>query len=424
MNVLDTLILLNLPKVGRKTVKKIIDLELPEQNQKELIDYIRMVSLVAPKISESITDEDVKMSFDLSNDILLKSEKKGIRTIGYSDIIYPKLLKELDNDAPVVLFVKGDEKVLANEKKIAVIGTRENSPNGEIAGKIITKQFVERGYIIVSGLAIGCDTLGHKVALESGGKTIAVMAGGLDKIYPKENSYLAEKILENGCLISEYPIGTSMRPNFFVERDRIQSGLSQGVVVIETNVKGGTLHTVKFATDQKRAVACIKYNDDKISPSNAGNRMLISNGRAFPLSSNNINEFIENILQNRGNIELQSNIESSKTVNVEKRYSPEKKSSNTTVQSEALNSNPDVKKQIDENVLKIAKIKKDIEKLNKDIIKYGGDANGQTSMFDNSINEVSYRIESLKREIELLESQKRNIVNENKELLKSISNTK
>ena len=290
MNAFDILVLLNLPSIGRKTVKKVVDSY--DFHFSKPADYIDAISQLSSSKAQNLSIRDVENSIRKANTILTESEKQDIITIGFNDIRYPELLKKLGIDAPVILFEKGDISVLSNEKKVAVIGTRNNSSNGQSAGEIITKQFVDKGFVIVSGLALGCDTIGHRACISAGGKTIAVMAGGLDIIYPKKNIQLSNEIIDNGCLVSEYPIGTSSLPSYFVERDRIQSGLSSGVVVIETDVKGGTMHTVKFAKEQKRSLACINYGDGINLTSNAGNRMLISSGMAFPLTSDNIDEYI------------------------------------------------------------------------------------------------------------------------------------
>lgn len=297
MNEFQILVFLGLPSVGRVSVKKILDRNLVSGDIKDNEDYINVVSEIIPSAGKKLNVEDVEASMSKADRILSDCDKLEITTIGYNNDLFPSQLKDLDKKSPVLLYAKGDLSLLKSKKNVAVIGTRDISNEGLKAGKYITKQFVDKGYVIVSGLAKGCDTVGHAVCLENGGQTIAVMASGLDVVYPKENTELAQRILENGCLISEYPPKTSVMANYFVERDRIQSGLSQGVVVIETNIKGGTMHTVKFGAEQGRKIACIKYNDDVILPTNAGNRMLISEDRAFALSSENIDQYIESFNQ-------------------------------------------------------------------------------------------------------------------------------
>ncbi len=293
MNEIQILVFLGLPGIGRITVKKIIDKKPLLNDNNNYEDYVQTIKDIVPNAAKKISLNDVEKSFSYANGIIEECEKLKIIPIGYNNKFYPEQLKDLGKKSPVLIYAKGDLSLLKSKKNIAIIGTRNISVEGLKAGSYITKQFVNKGYTIVSGLAKGCDTVGHKVCLDNGGKTIAVLASGLDIVYPKDNIALAKRILKNGCLISEYPPNTEVMSNYFIERDRIQSGLSKGIVVIETNTKGGTMHTVKFGLELGRKVACINYKEDLILPSNAGNRMLINDKTAFSLSSENIDQYIE-----------------------------------------------------------------------------------------------------------------------------------
>jgi DNA processing protein len=136
--------------------------------------------------------------------------------------------------------------------------------------------------VVVSGLALGCDTQGHRGCLEESGTAVAVLAHGLDEVHPNANRPLAEEIVaKGGCLVSEYPIGTEPKPNQFITRDRIQSGLSDAVVVIETGVNGGSMHTVRFAKRQRRLVMCIvPTHDPGAEEQTSGNRLLLDKHQA------------------------------------------------------------------------------------------------------------------------------------------------
>lgn len=173
--------------------------------------------------------------------------------------MYPKRLKRIP-DAPVLIYAKGNLNCLNDQKLVAIVGTRKPSEYGSTCSHLFGKNFAERGIVVVSGLAKGIDTLAHKGCIEVNGKTIAVLAQGLDTpIYPKENRPLADKIIAaGGCLLSEYGLGVRGRPNYFVERNRIQSGVSDGVAVIETDVKGGTMHTVDFCLKSKKTTWLFK----------------------------------------------------------------------------------------------------------------------------------------------------------------------
>jgi DNA processing protein len=162
--------------------------------------------------------------------------------IRYGDPQYPKLLESIAAP-PIILNVLGNLDGLLTKPGVAVIGTRQPSSFGRQIGERIGYRLGESGINVISGLAIGCDTAGHTGCLQANGMTTAIVAHGLDTVYPKENKPLFQSILENnGCIVSEYMVKTRSLPTFFVERDRIQAGLSVATFVIETDVKGGTMH--------------------------------------------------------------------------------------------------------------------------------------------------------------------------------------
>ncbi|GAB3533067.1 hypothetical protein GCM10027443_17800 [Pontibacter brevis] len=226
------------------------------------------------------------------------SAKHGISIIGIFDEQYPALLKETANP-PVLLHCKGDISTLESPT-VAVIGTREPSAHVVETGPKIAESLIGEGLTLVSGLAKGCDTIAHQASVDADKPTIAVLAGGLHSVYPKENMGLSEKILEKGgVLISELPYGQEPQRSSFVDRDRIQSGISYGVVVLETGVKGGTLHTVKFAREQDRIVGCMYtqasagYGDHEKFQ---GNKVLVESGQAVKLGDSILNaEFINRV---------------------------------------------------------------------------------------------------------------------------------
>jgi DNA processing protein len=201
-----------------------------------------------------------------------------IIAIVQGDPLYPVNLKHIRGKLET-LYALGNTSLLAEAFAVAVVGTTEPSEASKKACCEITSFLVEKGFVIVSGLASGCDTIAHQSCLDAGGKTIAVLAHGLDICYPRSNISLRDAILEKGgLLLSEYEAGTKPRKNFFVARDRIQSGLSRGIVVIEAEAKGGTMHTAGFAEKQKRLIGCIPNQAE-------GNRMLLAEGKAVPLGT-------------------------------------------------------------------------------------------------------------------------------------------
>jgi DNA processing protein len=225
-----------------------------------------------------------------------------VEVIGFSNPMFPPRLRQIP-DPPVIIYVKGSMDCLLAPSLIAVVGTRSPSPYGEKCAKRFGFRLAEKGIGVVSGLAIGCDTAAHTGCLAANGQTIAVLAHGLDTVSPARNRDLASQIQDaNGSLVSEYPIGTPARRNSFVDRDRLQIGLSDGLLVVETGVKGGTMHTVKYCGEQEKPLACLDHPlDYQPHQKSAGNQMLIKDGKAFPLSvAGDLLTFIDQ-LKNREN---------------------------------------------------------------------------------------------------------------------------
>ena len=183
---------------------------------------------------------------------------RGIRPIHLRSENYPELLAA-SPDAPAVIYVGGD-LMPQDDNSIAIVGTRNATDYGLHMARLLAKELVEYGITVVSGLAIGIDTAAHRAALESGGRTIAVLAGGLDSIYPQQNRGLARQVVENGCLISEYQLGVSSKREHFPRRNRIISGLSRGVIVVEAAKKSGATWTVKWAMEQNREIFAVPGN--------------------------------------------------------------------------------------------------------------------------------------------------------------------
>lgn len=179
--------------------------------------------------------------------------RREIKIITIDDKEYPKLLKEIDT-APFVLFVKGSIKLLS-QVGVTVVGTRQMSQYGRRAVERLVKGLVEARLVIVSGLARGIDGRAHRVCLDDGGKTVAVLGHGLEKIYPPEHLSLAEEIVKaGGSLMSEYPLGYPISRGNFPARDRLMAGLSLGTLVIEGKQKSGTKITASWAAEYGREV--------------------------------------------------------------------------------------------------------------------------------------------------------------------------
>ncbi len=212
-------------------------------------------------------DGDIKKFFsaqasELTKSINLKKiendlawcEKNNCHVLTWEDQRYPKLLAEIS--APPVLYALGDVELL-NQAQIAMVGTRHPTASGIETAEQFAYALTEAGLVVTSGLALGIDTASHGGALAANGKTIAVMGTGLKHIYPKSNDELAQKISKQGVLVSEFPLETAPKPSNFPLRNRLISGLSLGVLVVEAAVKSGSLITARFAAEQGREVFAI-----------------------------------------------------------------------------------------------------------------------------------------------------------------------
>jgi len=188
--------------------------------------------------------------------IIDASEQSGSIIIPITDPRYPLNLKEIF-DPPIVLFAQGNITLL-NQQQIAMVGSRNASINGRDNAFDFAQKLAKVGLVITSGLALGIDGAAHKGALSVNGKTIAVVATGLDQVYPARHRLLAKNILDNdGAIISEFLPGTSPKPGYFPKRNRIISGLSLGVLVVEATIKSGSLVTARCALEQNREVFAV-----------------------------------------------------------------------------------------------------------------------------------------------------------------------
>ena len=234
---------------------------------------------IGKELAKKILDKNIKEQIYKH---IKYMQKYKIDIISINDKKYPQILKQI-YDPPISLYIKGNAEIL-NGKNIAIVGCRNSSKYGEEAAKYFAYNLSTKGINIISGLARGIDTyahIGNLGAMIHGndicGKTIAVVGNGIDIIYPKENKYLEEKIIKSeGCIISEYPLGTKPEKFNFPARNRIISGLSKGVLVIEARAKSGTLITIDFALQQGRDVYVVPGNINSVN--SVGTNDLIKQG--------------------------------------------------------------------------------------------------------------------------------------------------
>ena len=211
---------------------------------------------------------------------LERLHEAGVRAIPRLHSAYPARLREIA-DPPPVIYVRGTLSP-QDEWALALVGTRRATAYGRQAAGELTRDLATNGVTVVSGLARGIDTIAHRAALDAGGRTIAVLANGLDTVYPPENRGLASEIAEAGAMISDYPLGTKPRAEFFPRRNRIMSGVSLGTLVVEGDVKSGAMITARFAAEQNREVFAVPGSI--FAPQSRGPLSLIRDG-ATPVAS-------------------------------------------------------------------------------------------------------------------------------------------
>ena len=241
----------SLPKVSLRMKHVLLDaFETPEKIYfSESGEYSLVEGITRPVIAAL----EEGRSLDGADRILGDCERLGLRVLTIQDTEYPDRLRNIC-DPPLLLYVQGRMPLFDDEVAVAMVGTRRTSPYAAAMGEKLAYQMAGLGAVIVSGLAAGGDASAHRGALRAGGLTVGVIAGGHDSVYPRENRWLYQDIGVRGAILSEYPPGTDHRAGHFPERNRIISGLSLGVVVIEAPERSGALITASRALDQGRDV--------------------------------------------------------------------------------------------------------------------------------------------------------------------------
>ena len=284
--------------------------ELQEQHKKRMAEWLASVphvdELLALQLQGTIPKQmpgDVQTNgylreiaqksrreLDKARYILERQAKAGVVTIPYYADEYPRHFCGLGNDAPPLIHVLGNRELLNREDNVTIIGSRAADRDGLAAASRMAEQIGGAGHVVISGLAEGCDTAAHRGCLDAGGQTVAIVASGLDIVYPKSNKALQDEILANGGIIlSEHPFGVKANPTRLVARCRMQVVLTQSVIVAQCPVVSGTMYAVHFAQEYNEysydgwessiyAVSFAEWNER-----NSGNEYLLDSGRAVPI---------------------------------------------------------------------------------------------------------------------------------------------
>jgi DNA processing protein len=284
----------SLTRVSPKKCKKLIDyFGDPESIWNAKQEELKSLSFITRTNFEELVDIKKKQNCEK---ILNTINRLGIKVITIKDEIYPSFLKNI-YDPPTVLYMRGS--IDECEKFIAVVGSRNATSYGRRAAENISSDLSRYGITVASGMARGIDSYAHRGALKFGGRTVAVLGCGVDIVYPPENETLMEKIISSGAVISEFAPGTLPIPRNFPLRNRIISGMSLGVVVVEAGEKSGSLITVDQALEQGREVFAVPGNINSINSS--GTNKLIKDGAKIITSVDDILEEIRIFLNTDNN---------------------------------------------------------------------------------------------------------------------------
>jgi DNA processing protein len=261
------------PGVGPRVATKLLE----RFGSPEAVFHARRGELDGLRVNPGTVESILKKQFHEKAAAELDRVKQlGADVLILDDGSYPNLLREID-DPPITLYVKGEWQACLDLPCVAVIGSRNCSTYGENASEMIARDLASRGVCVISGLARGIDAAAHRGALNGNGRTVAVLGTGVDGIYPKENTRLVKDILDaGGAVVSQFPLGTPPIKDNFPYRNRIISGLSLGVVIVEASERSGSLITARLAMEQNREVMAVPGN---ITSGNSfGTNYLIKSG--------------------------------------------------------------------------------------------------------------------------------------------------
>lgn len=290
------LTLLQLPSVGKRTVSKILSYTNYIPTTVEGIREVFEKSKLHMKKLKMPESHEIYKAVEDAYRIEKQCKERDIKIITTLNKDFPEKLKVI-KDPPVLLFYKGNFECIKEDKSIAVIGSRRPMDHGKKVAEKLGYIFGKEDFVIVTGLALGCDEYAHIGCLKAKGRNVAALPCSVDNIYPPQNNKLAQEILNNdGCLISEYPSGTEPFKGNFIERDRLQSALSKVVIVVETKKDGGTMHTSNFALEQNKKLYCYVHPKQYLKTMQTeGNKELLLYKKAFPLRNEEDIEDIEDI---------------------------------------------------------------------------------------------------------------------------------
>ncbi|MBI3377677.1 MAG: DNA-protecting protein DprA [Nitrospirae bacterium] len=293
----------DVPDIGPVTARKLLAIyKKPEAVFKAPYKELANIRGIGPAKAKNIKGYSEWGKIDVQ---LKKLDAGGIKIVTFSNKDYPETLKNIV-DAPIVLYIKG---TIQKEDRyaVAIVGSRKYSSYGKLAAEKLSSELSSMGFTIVSGMARGIDTLAHTAAINSGGRSIAVLGSGIDVPYPPENRGLMEKLAASGYVISEFPPGTSPERENFPKRNRIISGLSLGVLVVEATADSGSLITASCALEQGKEIFAVPGNINSVNSN--GTNELIKKGAKLAQSAEDVIEELAPVLKGYIRTREKANIE-------------------------------------------------------------------------------------------------------------------
>lgn len=264
-----------LPEIGPARLKNLLEyIPDPRDALGAPLEKLQVIPRLGPRAAQILHEWQKYCRLDLE---LRRARQCNVLLVTWDDHTYPAILREI-HDPPICLYVRGDLEALQNsEHTIAMVGSRFTTAYGESVAKKLATSAARGGWTVISGLARGIDTICHRSVVEAGGRTVAVLGSGLDRLYPAENVGLCRAIIEkHGAVISEFPLGTSPDRQNFPQRNRIIAGLARGTIVVEAGMKSGSLITAGLANEQGRTVFAVPGRID--SPQMQGCHALLKDG--------------------------------------------------------------------------------------------------------------------------------------------------
>lgn len=290
---LNLLTLLELSSVGRRTVQQLLHtFDRAHFNHQPIHEQSDILNHLFYKPGETQLNHARKRA----ETILDHAQKTGVQLVGYGEKHYPDRLNVLA-DFPVVLFVRGDPAAMHRKRTVSITGSRRAGEKALEITETYTRKLAESGWHLVSGLTKGCETAAHRGALQASMPAVVVLGSGLDHVHPRSSTRMAEKILEKGgCWVSEHPNGTRVYKRQLIERDRIRSALSDGVLLIQESFSGHAMHTVRFAKSQGKPLAVLDPKHRAVSGDSTGNNFLVKANAGVPIRNDkDLEHFINNL---------------------------------------------------------------------------------------------------------------------------------